>query len=158
MANGANPGKWTPELVLQLFKEMVTALIGAVIVGFTIWMIVSTFGLTGDEARLANAKDITQWMLGLAGVVLGYYFGRVPADARASQAQQQANEAQQETAEANQRVEQVDQTVGDVADQLDDMARSGAVPGAMDDASVVDPTVARLRELRDTLRQATRRR
>ena len=30
-------------------------------------------------------------MLTVAGVVVGYYFGRVPADARAAQAQDQAN-------------------------------------------------------------------
>ena len=36
---------------------------------------------------MEDAKDILLLLIGLAGVVIDYYFGRVPADARTTQAQ-----------------------------------------------------------------------
>ncbi len=68
---------------LQVFKEKVTAIIGIVIVAFTLFFVLLAF--FGKYA--ANAKDILLFMEGLVGVVLGYYFGRVPAEARAQQAE-----------------------------------------------------------------------
>ena len=44
-----------------------------------------------------DAKDVLLLLLGLAEVVVGCYFGRVPAHARASQAQEQDNAQARET-------------------------------------------------------------
>lgn len=92
-ADSAGDRRWSPEQLIQLGKEIVTALIGLVVVIYTLIVARQTMGLAGDEAKIADAKDVLLLLLGLAGVVVGYYFGRVPADARAAQAQGQANEA-----------------------------------------------------------------
>ena len=42
---------------------------------------------------MGDAKDLLTIMLGVAGVVLGYYFGRVPSDARVAQATNRADAA-----------------------------------------------------------------
>jgi hypothetical protein len=105
---------WTPEKKLIAFKEGVTAVIGVILVGFTIHLARKAFGYVGDQAKISDAKDILMLMLGLAGVVVGYYFGRVPADARAAQAQEQANTA---TAQA----EQVSAQAQSAADQVDNV-------------------------------------
>ncbi len=84
---------WTPDFILQFFKEIVTAVLGIAVVIYTLVLAGSAFAYAGDESKISDAKDILLLVLGLAGVVVGYYFGRVPADARATQAQERADEA-----------------------------------------------------------------
>jgi hypothetical protein len=43
-----------------------------------------------DRDQMDDAKDILMVVPGIAGIVIGYYFGQVPADARTTQAQEQA--------------------------------------------------------------------
>jgi hypothetical protein len=87
-----NPGsRWTPGLIIQAFKELITAVFGLLILVFTLILAKKTFGFVNNPEQVAQAKDILMLMLGLAGVVVGYYFGRVPADARANQAQEKAD-------------------------------------------------------------------
>jgi hypothetical protein len=102
----------TIEQGIQLMKEIVTALLGLVIVGYTLVIGWRVFSYVGDQQKMSDAKDILLLMLGLAGVVIGYYFGRVPADARATQSQQQADSA-------NAHAEQVSVQAGAAADQVD---------------------------------------
>jgi hypothetical protein len=83
-------------------------------------------------------------MLGLAGVVVGYYFGRVPADARVAQAQQQANAATTQTKEISARA----QSVADEIDEALDAAGGGVTRGGTTGISADE-----LRRLRDKLRQ-----
>lgn len=85
--------EWTPEVIIQVFKEAVTAIIGLLLVGFTVYLSVRAVNNAGESDKMGDSKDILQVLVGLAGVVIGYYFGRVPADARAVQAQQQAASA-----------------------------------------------------------------
>ncbi|MCK7510493.1 MAG: hypothetical protein MZV70_44870 [Desulfobacterales bacterium] len=62
--------------------ESLTALLGVIIVGFTLVMGWKAFSYVGEQQKMSDAKDVTSTlMLELAGVVIGYYFGRVPADA-----------------------------------------------------------------------------
>jgi hypothetical protein len=105
---------------LQVFKEKVTAIIGIVIVAFTLFFVLLAF--FGKYA--ANAKDILLFMEGLVGVVLGYYFGRVPAEARAQQAEKTAESAEKEAKEAiatasatEKRLEMLRKVVGDNLDR-----------------------------------------
>jgi hypothetical protein len=97
--SGKRRTSWTPEQVIQVFKEVVTALLGLILVGYPLALANNTYAFVGDNQKMSDAKDVLLIMQGLAGVVIGYYFGRVPADARATQAQQQANTA---TAQAEQ--------------------------------------------------------
>jgi hypothetical protein len=104
MTGSDNPGDNIPQSVndksVQYVKEMITGAIGLLIVIFMIIILIGTFSLVGDPDKLANAKDLFTIMTGMAGVVLGYYFGRVPADARATEAQDAANSAIEEKAKA----------------------------------------------------------
>ena len=76
---------------LQGVKEGVTAILGIAIVSVTLYLVWLTFSYAGDQTtKISDAKDVLIIMTGMAGVVLGYYFGRMPSDARAAQAQDQA--------------------------------------------------------------------
>jgi hypothetical protein len=129
-------------LKLQFFKEIITALLGLVIIGFTLWFALRCFNLVGNTKKLGDAKDLLTILLGLAGVVVGYYFGRVPADARAAQASNRADTA------VRQR-EQVKAQARGAAGQLDNILADGArgaTRGELPTASL-----AGLRSVRDEL-------
>src|SRR5260370_27636825 len=85
--------QWTPELIIQLIKEIVCAAMGLLLIAYTVYMVNNVLGMVGNTPKLNDAKDLLLLLLSLTGEVLGYYFGRVPADARASQAQKQATVA-----------------------------------------------------------------
>jgi hypothetical protein len=78
---------------LQWLKEGATAVLGVGIVAYTLYMTYRAFNMVGDPTRMGEAKDLLTYLSGFAGVVVGYYFGRVPADARTVQAQQQIGQA-----------------------------------------------------------------
>jgi hypothetical protein len=146
----ATRSQWTPDVILQAFKEIVTAVLGLMLVGWTVFLTHRTFNYVGDPAKVADAKDVLMLALGLAGVVVGYYFGRVPADMRATQAQQQAN-----TASAN--AEQVRSQAHQTATQIDQMLDQMAAPSGDRDAAPASHPQAineELRRLRDELRRA----
>lgn len=155
-----NTQQWTPELWLQRFKEIVTAILGIAIVVFTLILALLAFGVvngnaTLDKEKMAAAKDILLLVLGLTGVVIGYYFGRVPADARAAQAQQQANTA---TSQAEQISAQA-QSVADEIDKAIDTASRGAGDGGVARGGITTTGINadELRRLRDRLRNVKTR-
>jgi cytochrome c-type biogenesis protein CcmH/NrfG len=98
----------------QWLKEIVTAVLGIGIVAYTLYMTYRAFGMVGDTTRMGNAKDLLTYLSGFAGVVVGYYFGRVPADARTAQAQQQIGQAVSDK-------EQTMSTMGDMKEKLTDL-------------------------------------
>lgn len=82
---------WDKQLATA--KEVVTGCLGFMIVLAT--MIAAMVALlavfaVGDEKVWAAAKDILVLLVGLVGVVLGYYFGRLPGEARADKAEAEA--------------------------------------------------------------------
>jgi len=82
---------WDKQLATA--KEAVAGCVGIMIVLAT--MIAATVALlavftVGNEKVWAAAKDILVLLIGLVGVVLGYYFGRVPGEARADKAEAEA--------------------------------------------------------------------
>jgi hypothetical protein len=143
----AATNNWTPELTMQLIKEIITATLAFAIVGFAIWMAVRTWLLAGDATKLGDAKDVLQLLLGPAGVVVGYYFGRVPADARAAIAQREANAA---TADA----QDVKTRSSELADRIDEaLAEDSAVRGV----GIEPSATASLRRTQAELRALARR-
>jgi hypothetical protein len=120
-------------------REAIAAAIGVVVVGVTVFLAVLTFQRAGDQAKLNDSKDILQLMLGLAGVVLGYYFGRIPGDARAVQAQGQAIAASEHAARVAAKGEELATRV----DQA--IATRGA--GSDEDAAAIQQLRAELRAL-----------
>jgi hypothetical protein len=63
---------------MQGFKEAVTATLGFVLVVSTIILAYRAFGRAGQEEQMRDAMGILTLLFGLAGVVVGYYFGRFP--------------------------------------------------------------------------------
>lgn len=110
--------KWTAEQWIQLVKEIVTAIIGLGIVGYTLGMTTATLGMVGDPNKLPGAKDLLLLFLSLTGVVLGYYFGRVPADARSAQAQQQATDATARIGHMGDKAEEISQQLGTTMEKI----------------------------------------
>ena len=98
---------WTPDLIVQAVKEGVTALLGLMLVGYTVVIAARTLQFAGEPLKVADAKDVLLLMIGMAGVVIGYYFGRVPADARATESQQQADAATAHSAEVGAKAQAV---------------------------------------------------
>jgi len=85
------------ENFIQFCKEIVTAAIGLAIIGFTLFFFLKVFGVIGETTQIEEAKNLLTMLMGLAGVVVGYYFGRAPADAQATNANIQAAKANDET-------------------------------------------------------------
>ena len=109
------------ETIIMILKEAVTALIALLLVWTTIRVITSLLGFVGDELRMTQAKDLLSVLTGLMGVVLGYYFGRIPAEAHAAQAQQQANQAVAQGEQAKAHSDVVSARAEELADQASDL-------------------------------------
>jgi hypothetical protein len=74
-------------------RELITNILGALVVLVTLVIAIVTIFSVGNASTFAAAKDVLLFMNGLVGVVLGYYFGRVPGDARADKAEREAKNA-----------------------------------------------------------------
>jgi hypothetical protein len=153
MTEGNNDRRWSAEQVIQVVKESVTAILGLFIVVYTLAIGWRVFSYVGDQQKISDAKDILMLMLGLAGVVVGYYFGRVPADARSAQAQQQASDAsahaEQVSAEARVMADRIDQVIENAA------PAGPAARGSGSSASEIP--VGELQQIRDGLRSVAKR-
>jgi hypothetical protein len=129
---------WDKQLATA--KEAITGCLGITIVLAT--LIAATVALlavftAGNEKVWAAAKDILVLLIGLVGVVLGYYFGRLPGEARADKAE----------AEAKATRSSLDRTLTEVRtvleDQGVDLTRGGPVGGV----SLTETQTERLRRL-----------
>ena len=70
-------------------REWTTNILAALIVGVTLFAAIYGFHFVGGEKKMEDAKAILAALTGLSGVVIGYYFGRGPAEASASRSHQQ---------------------------------------------------------------------
>jgi hypothetical protein len=84
----AKRSEWTPELRMQRSKERVTALLAFLLVASTMALTYRTFSMAGQDGKMKDAMGVLSLLFGLAGVVVGYYFGRIPGDARAVESHQ----------------------------------------------------------------------
>jgi hypothetical protein len=115
----ADPEEGKSAVRLQWFKEVVTAVLGIGIVVYTLVMTGLAFGMVGDASRMADAKDLLTFLSGFAGVVVGYYFGRVPADARTAQAQQQIGQAVSEKEQTMSKMDDMKKELADLEDKME---------------------------------------
>ncbi len=139
--------QWTPEQIIQLVKELVCATLGIFLIVFTVLMANNAFSMVGDSAKLSNAKDLLLLLLSLSGVVLGYYFGRTPADARANQAIKQATVATAHSHELGSKAE----VVGVKLNQMMlDMENSGIM---QDEHTVPQKMVEEMQQLKAECRE-----
>ena len=77
--------------MLTLFKEGICALLGIIIVGGTIILLWPA--LSGSTRDITAAQGIFSILGGWGGVVIGYYFGRLPAERIAVRAEEAAESA-----------------------------------------------------------------
>ncbi|MGO9371483.1 MAG: clostripain-related cysteine peptidase [Syntrophobacteraceae bacterium] len=150
---------------MQYLKEGVAAILALAVVGFT--LIIALYAIIKvAQPNFGSAKDIIMLLLGPFGTVLGYYFGRLPADARAAQAQQQTAEAQKDASEAKANAYQVSGQGLNVANLANELAAkaSGTVAVAQrrgirdEDITLVSEGVNRLRAETMKLIELARRR
>ena len=73
-------------------KEIVTAGLGILIILATLWLLWAP--LTKETADIPTAQAIFSILGGWGGVVLGYYFGRLPAERAATRAEAIASTAE----------------------------------------------------------------
>jgi hypothetical protein len=82
-----------PLVVNSMFihlKEGTSSVIALVILGVTMNVLLSTFGAADNYEK---KKDILLYALPLLGAVIGYYFGRLPAERRAEVAEKNLGDA-----------------------------------------------------------------
>ena len=103
----------------QWLKEIVTAILGIGIVAYTLYMTYRAFAMAGDPTRMGDAKDLLAYLSGFTGLVLGYYFGRVPADARTAQAQQQMGQAMSDKAQTMGTMGQMKKELTGLGDKME---------------------------------------
>jgi hypothetical protein len=127
---------------VQAFKEGITAVIGLVLIGATVWLAVLAVNAAGNDTA-ADVEHILTLILGLSGVVLGYYFGRVPAEAQATQARRESDVAKAGAADVAAKAEALVAAV-DKADTAG-LTRGTSLDGAARD---------QIRRLRDELQRS----
>ena len=121
-------------------KEIVTGCMGILIILVTLLVaIIAILSVSNAETRAA-AKDVLLFLNGLVGVVLGYYFGRVPGEVRADKAESEAKTIRSE----------LDRTVTEVRGIIEergvDLERGGA-------PREVQLTAEQVERLRNVLRR-----
>ena len=131
---------WDKQLATA--KEAITGCLGITIVLAT--LIAATVALlavftVGNEKVWAAAKDILVLLIGLVGVVLGYYFGRLPGEARADKAE----------AEAKATRSSLDRTLTEVRTVLEDQGVDLTRGGPEGGVSLTEKQTERLRRLLD---------
>lgn len=113
-------------------RERTTAVLAFLVAIVTLGLLVATFWASSTRA-FDDKKNVLLVGLPLLGTVLGYYFGRVPAEKRADQAQQSAQASQQAQGEAVQQVGALSQQNERFRDQI------GAAANAIDKLTDVVP-------------------
>jgi hypothetical protein len=128
---GANAGQPSQSVInlmamwdkrLLIGRELVTNVLGALVVLVALVIAIVTIFSVNNASTFAAAKDVLLFMNGLVGVVLGYYFGRVPGDARADKAESEAKKA-------NSRRDQVVATVKTVLESSGSSSSRGVNTG-----------------------------
>jgi hypothetical protein len=129
---------WDKKIVIG--KEIVTGIMGVAIITVTLVVALITIFSVSNAETHAAAKDVLLFLNGLVGVVLGYYFGRVPGEVRAEKAESEAKEARSD----------LDRTVSEVRGVLEESTTAAERSGGNGEVSL---TPAQVEHLRRILRQ-----
>jgi hypothetical protein len=121
-------------------KEVVTGCLGVLIVLVTLLVALIAIVFAGNADARSAAKDVLLVLTGLVGVVLGYYFGRVPGEVRADKAESEAKVTRSA----------LDRTVTEVRGLLEDRGVDVERGGAGE----VTLTPAQVERLRDLVRRS----
>jgi hypothetical protein len=116
--------------------EIVTGILAIAIVAFTLAMAGLAFSMAGEETQMRDAMPVLTLLFGLAGVVVGYYFGRVPAEKRADTATNAMDLAMQERTGI---INQADKIHNDMQRGMD---KAGLEPSMLQDPSLTKDRVS----------------
>jgi hypothetical protein len=122
------PSKATPPgsgSTTTLKEVAATVLAGLITVAFLVAFAKTWDFIGGADPKLAEAKNLLQILTGFVGVILGYYFGRVPAERAADAATKAADASRSEAQDAKAREERT---------------RKNAASGVQDALSRLGPT------------------
>lgn len=133
---------------LQSWREVMTHIIAALVLGVVLGLLVWTFKVTSDKMA------VLQLALPLLGTVLGYYFGRTPAEQRANAAQKAAAAAgvqlEREMGRSSEGLAAMRRDVRATVERVEDLVS----PEPKGRASVGEPDLERVRkELRDLVQR-----
>ncbi|HMA36714.1 MAG TPA: hypothetical protein VKY74_19825 [Chloroflexia bacterium] len=134
---------------VQWLKETVAAILAVFVVGGTLLLAILALLvlLFRGNTDFQGAKDVLLVLSGLSGAIIGYYFGRIPGDERAAQAQQQAAAATEQAGAAKSRAQGfIQQAVA----KVDSLTQS--TPGTRS----ADPQAAQLQQLQQEMRDLAR--
>jgi hypothetical protein len=130
-----SPRVGKPKRKMHNIQEIVTAILGIAIVTFTLALTGIAFSMAGEGARMRDAITVLTLLFGLAGVVVGYYFGRVPAEKRADTATDAMDLAMQDRTEV---INQADEIHNDMQRSMD---KAGLDPSTLQDPSLTKDSV-----------------
>jgi hypothetical protein len=92
---------------LATMKELITAALAVAIAYVALSMLKTTFNSVANSDVFSREKDVLLYSLSLLGTVVGYYFGRVPAELHAQSATAQANKAQNQLQQTQSQLTQM---------------------------------------------------
>lgn len=103
-------------------REWTTTVIGLGVSLVSLYMLWLTFKAAGDSSTFAQKSQVMQYGLSLVGVVLGYYFGRVPLERRVEAAETSAKDSNKAKDVSDKKLQEVKVTL---AETLGMMAPAG---------------------------------
>lgn len=140
---------------MQDIREIVTAILGIAIVIFTLALTGLAFSMAGEGPRMQDAITVLTLLFGLSGVVVGYYFGRLPAEAHAVEAQARANIASEAMNSANQdRTGIINQAASIQDDMQGAMDKAGLTPSMLQNLTMDSVTPEQWKQIKEILVQA----
>lgn len=134
-AERRSPTRGEPNPKMYDVREIVTGGLGIAIVAFTLAMTGIAFSMAGEGARMRDAITVLTLLFGLAGVVVGYYFGRVPAEKRADTATKAMDIAMQGRKDI---INQADEIHNDMQRGMD---KAGLDPSMLQDPNLTKDSV-----------------
>lgn len=121
---------------LALGREIVAATLAVIIVITSVVVLLFSLFRVGSGQNEA-AREALLFLNGIVGVVLGYYFGRVPAETRAERADISARKSELE----------LQNSMAEVQSVLDEMTSMSRTRGTGDGAQLTPEQIGRLRAL-----------
>ncbi|MBU1878866.1 MAG: hypothetical protein KJ734_07945, partial [Chloroflexi bacterium] len=122
--------KNTLETWLTALREGITGCLGVLIVLTTLALVLATFllMLLRPTANFETFQTILVMLNGMTGAVLGYYFGRIPAEAQASKADKARATAQRQVADVHAGLQELDAELSRAATATTRGAKGAGAP------------------------------
>jgi hypothetical protein len=137
---------------MQDMREIVTAILGIAIVLFTLALTGLAFSMAGEGPRMRDAITVLTLLFGLAGVVVGYYFGRVPAEARAVEAQARADVASNAMDLANKDRTGIINQAAEIHNEMEGiMDKAGLTPSMLQNLTMDSVTSGQWEQIKEIL-------